>query len=316
MLVCAPAVYGQKATGQPASDTPYATSATPTTSVPAGAEKEIKGTIVDFDSQGFLLRDNDGAVWTVVVTGDTSIKTRNWWFDSGDKYTDAVLVRGFYLEVEGHGNAAGQLEAKKIRFDKDELRTARSVETRVAPVEHRMTAAENGIRSLDGQVAELNEVSKIMRSDIDKNSENIAAVDHRVTATNERITALGDFEVAQQATVLFKVNSAELTPEAKLALDQLAQQALTMKGYVIEVAGYTDSTGSEQKNRMLSHKRADAVVQYLGENHAIPLLRMVTPFGYGELKPAADNATREGREQNRRVEVTILVNKGLTQTAP
>ena len=123
---------------------------------------------------------------------------------------------------------------------------------------------------------------------------------------NRLAAALGDFEVAKQATVLFKVNSAELTPEAKLALDQIAQQALTMKGYVIEVAGYTDSTGTEQKNRTLSHMRADAVVQYLGENHAIPLLSMVSPFGYGELKPAADNATREGREQNRRVEVTIL----------
>jgi outer membrane protein OmpA-like peptidoglycan-associated protein len=93
----------------------------------------------------------------------------------------------------------------------------------------------------------------------------------------------------------------------------MAQKAASTKGYVIEVAGYTDTTGSIEKNRMLSQRRADAVVRYLAENHDIPLRRMITPFGYGEIHAAADNSTSEGRAQNRRVEVKILVNRGLTQ---
>jgi OmpA-OmpF porin, OOP family len=91
---------------------------------------------------------------------------------------------------------------------------------------------------------------------------------------------------------------------------------LSAKGYVIEVSGYTDSTGSVDKNRRLSTARADAVVRYLAENHQIPLRRIITPFGYGETNAVADNTTREGRAQNRRVEVKILVNRGLQQGAP
>ena len=80
---------------------------------------------------------------------------------------------------------------------------------------------------------------------------------------------------------------------------------------MIEVAGFASSDGDPALNERLSQRRADAVVRYLTENHAIPLRRLVTPFGFGEKNPVADNATREGRQQNRRVEVKILVNQGL-----
>jgi len=58
------------------------------------------------------------------------------------------------------------------------------------------------------------------------------------------------------------------------------------------------------------------VITYLVEQHKIPLRRIVTPYGFGELDPVADNKTRSGRAENRRVEVKMLVNKGLTQPAP
>jgi outer membrane protein OmpA-like peptidoglycan-associated protein len=81
-----------------------------------------------------------------------------------------------------------------------------------------------------------------------------------------------------------------------------------------EVAGHTDATGSEAKNFRLSRQRAEAVVQYLAVQHKIPLRRFVTPMGYGKTEAVADNTTAEGRQQNRRVEVKMIINRGLNQS--
>ena len=288
----------------------------PARTVADGQKTKLKGTIVDRDADTFVVRDEQGYETTVRLTDQTSVRSNGGFFRRGTNYDVTNLLRGLAVEVEGRGNTAGELVAGKVRFSKDNLQVARSIETRVNPVEGRLTQVEAQNRSLAGQVDELNEVSKTMREDIARADTNILATDTRVSATNERISALDDYQVASEATVLFRVNSAVLSPEAKTALDEVAQQALAQKGYVIEVAGFTDTTGSVQKNRMLSQRRADAVVQYLAETHDIPLRRMITPFGYGELKAVADNTTREGREQNRRVEVKVLVNQGLTRDVP
>jgi outer membrane protein OmpA-like peptidoglycan-associated protein len=204
------------------------------------------------------------------------------------------------VEIEGRGDADGQLIAEKVRFNSSDLKVAQTVESRVSPVER-----EN--QRIAGQVDELNEVSKAARAEADR-------ANAGVVTTNERITALDDYVVQDSVDVYFRVNSAVLTPEFKAALDELAQKAASTKGYVIEIAGHADSTGNQARNRVLSQQRADAVVRYLQENHDIPLRRMVTPFGYGQMKPVADNTTAEGRSKNRRVEVKILVSRGITQS--
>ncbi len=137
-----------------------------------------------------------------------------------------------------------------------------------------------------------------------------------VNMTNERISALDDYTVQQSVNVNFRAGSAVLSPDAKSSLDQIAQQAMKARGYVIEVRGFASAEGSENLNRQLSQRRADAVVRYLAETHNIPLRRIITPFGYGEKQAIADNATRDGRQQNRRVEVAVLVNRGLMQQGP
>ena len=114
----------------------------------------------------------------------------------------------------------------------------------------------------------------------------------------------------------FRSGSAVLLPDSKTKLDDIATKAMNAKGYVLEVSGYADTTGSINRNRALSQQRADAVIRYLVENHQIPLRRIVTPYGYGESNPVADNTTRDGRAQNRRVEIKLLVNKGLTAPTP
>ena len=124
-------------------------------------------------------------------------------------------------------------------------------------------------------------------------------------AAKQEVENADNFQSVKKATILFGFNKTKLTPEDTETLDSLAQAATGMKHFVIEIKGFTDSVGSKQYNLQLSHRRADAVVRYLTSEKQIPLVRVYVA-GYGEDDPAAPNNTRNGREQNRRVDVSIL----------
>jgi outer membrane protein OmpA-like peptidoglycan-associated protein len=121
----------------------------------------------------------------------------------------------------------------------------------------------------------------------------------------QQLQNIDNFKPVKSETVLFKVNRYNLTDEDKQQLDTFAQAATNLKRYVIQVQGFTDSTGPKQYNLQLSQRRADAVVRYLTENDKIPMI-WIRYLGYGEDMPAAGNDSRDGRQQNRRVVVTVL----------
>jgi outer membrane protein OmpA-like peptidoglycan-associated protein len=267
----------------------------PTQPVPNGSKMKFKGVVIDRDADTLTVRDRSRTDYRVALTDRTSIKTHGGFLKSGKKYPVTDLLRGLIIEVEGRGNSEGQLAAEKIRFNESDMRAAITSDTRVTPVE------ENQER-MAGQMDELYAIAAEARKE--------------VTAAHERITALDEYDVNQTATVTFRVNSAVLSPEAKAQLDTIAEKALASKGYMIEVSGHTDSTGSEAKNMRLSQQRADAVMQYLAVQHKIPQRRFISPMGFGKTAAVADNTTPSGRAQNRRVEVKILMNRGLTTAAP
>ena len=91
----------------------------------------------------------------------------------------------------------------------------------------------------------------------------------------------------------------------------MAQVASGLKGYIVEVIGYADATGSAEINTKLSEDRAKSVITYLMQQGGIPVRHIVAPGAMGEYEPAASNESKEGRAQNRRVEVKVLVNKGI-----
>jgi len=306
LLASAPVAFGQDTMDQ-GSPAPM------TRTVASGEKSKLEGTIIQRDPDTFVVRDERGYETTVVLNDRTSVKSKGGFFRRGNNYDVTNLLRGLVVEVEGRGDTRGFLVADKIRFDKDDLQVARSIDTRVTPVEGRVSAVEAENRTLAGQVDELNAVSREIRGEAERANREADRANQGVAMANERISSLDDYDVQDQTTVLFRVNSSQLSPEGKAELDRIAQAAIANRGYIIEVAGFTDSTGSVEKNRRLSQQRADSVVRYLQENHDIPLRRMITPFGYGEMKAAADNTTREGREQNRRVEVKVLVSRGIIQ---
>lgn len=278
-----------------------------------GQKYKIEGVIVSQDDKSFVVRDAVGVDTRVVVAPETSIKTKGGFFGGGDRVASSQLVRGLSLEVEGRGDSAGSLSATKVRFGKDDLRVARSIDSRVSPAEERLSQAEANAQRVSGQIDELMAISNAARGGAKAAQDTADAAIAGVNATNQRITAMDDYVVQSTATVNFRVNSSILSPEAKASLDEVATAAISMKGYTIEVTGFASSDGDAAKNKVLSQRRAQAVIDYLVETHNVPLRRIGQSYGFGELQAVADNATREGREQNRRVEVKLLVNRGLNQ---
>src|SRR5690242_20417885 len=287
LMSVAPAVLGQVTT--------TTTSQNPNMnvrSVPSGSKMKFRGVVISRDADVFTIRDRTRQDYLVRITDNTSIKTNGGFLRSGKKYPVTDILRGLIVEVEGRGDPQGQLVADKIRFNESDMRMAQTAETRVAPVEANM-------ERISGQMDELYAVAAEARAE--------------AANANERISSLDDYDQQESVAVTFRVNSAVLSPEAKQQLDQFAEKVQPAKGYMIEVSGHTDSTGSDAKNFHLSQQRAEAVVQYLAVQHKIPLRRFVTPMGYGKTEAVADNTTAEGRSQNRRVEVKMIVNRGMNQ---
>ena len=292
-------------------------------SVTSGEKMKIKGVVTHRDSDTFTVRDLNGVDTVVRLDDRTSVKSNGGFLRSGNNFAQTNILRGLNLEVEGRGNGSGELVAEKIRFKEQDLRVARAVESRAAPLEDRASSTETKLsqveanaQRLSGQLDELAAVSNAARGGAKAAQDTADSAVAGVNATNERISALDDYEPQSVAAVNFRSGSAILSPDSKTKLDDIATKALNAKGYVLEVSGYADTTGTVERNRMLSQRRADAVIRYLVENHNIPLRRIVTPYGYGESHPVAENTSREGRAQNRRVEIKLLVNKGLTAPAP
>ena len=292
-------------------------------SVSSGEKMKIKGTVVKRDADTFTVRDLTGNDTVVRLTDRTTVKTNGGFLRSGTNYGQTQILRGLNLEVEGRGGSNGELIADKVRFSETDLRTARTVEARANPLEEqakvnegRLTEVEQNAQKLSGQIDELAAVSNAARGGAKAAQETADAAISGVNATNDRISALDDYVPQETTSVNFRVGSSVLTAEGKAKLDAIATKALNAKGYVLEVTGFADSTGGTERNRALSQRRADAVIRYLVEQHQIPLRRIVTPYGFGETNPIADNTSRDGRAENRRVEVKVLVNKGLNQPAP
>jgi outer membrane protein OmpA-like peptidoglycan-associated protein len=302
--------------------------------VMTGQKVNVEGVILKRDADTFTLRDSQGANFVVTLSNSTEVKEKkNNPFRRGRNYGMTQLLRGLSVEVTGRQNQSGLLVAEQVRVKDNDLKFASSVETRVTPIETRLgevetklVQSEQNAQRLSGQVDEVSAIARAARSAAkaaqdtgdaatlaakDAARAGVDAANAVSRVTNERISALDDFDVKSTAAVLFNFDSDALSKEAKTQLDALAENAKKEKGYMIEVAGFASADGDPVMNERLSQRRADAVVRYLTETHAIPLRRLVTPFGFGAKQPKADNTSLEGRKQNRRVEVKIMVSKGL-----
>jgi outer membrane protein OmpA-like peptidoglycan-associated protein len=197
------------------------------------------------------------------------------------------------------------------------------VNERATPLENRTGELEETSRRNTQDISRLSrEVEDVrLRADRAQESANQAAAsaeqaNTRINGVEQSMTTLRSnldkFTVQKTVTVLFEVGKADLLPEAMASLDELAGQIKDRNGFLIEIEGYASAEGDPKKNDILSQARSESVRRYLAEHHNVPLFRM-SLLGFGTSRPVADNATEEGRVQNRRVEIRLLTNNAVSQ---
>jgi outer membrane protein OmpA-like peptidoglycan-associated protein len=174
--------------------------------------------------------------------------------------------------------------------------------------------------TLDQKISEVSTEVEASQKRISEHDEKLATIGSLISQHDNQFKAV-EGEIGEVKTLIkgnlvmtatlkndaakFGFDSSALSPEAKGVLDAFVQKLVSEnKGVYIEIQGHTDSTGPDEVNLALGQKRAEAVMIYLYKQYKIPLHRM-SVVSLGSSMPIADNGTREGRSQNRRVEILV-----------
>lgn len=234
---------------------------------------ELKGVITARKGDRMKITTADGTSTIVAINETTRLKASSGLFGSkGAKPTIAALLNGLPVTVKTM--QAGQvLLASEVSYKASDFKTAMMI--------------RNGTEQ---QFAEQTAATQALRG---------------------RMADIDNYNIKGTTNVFFDTGKWQLSPQAKMELCNAAAQAEATSNALLLVVGYTDSVGSEEYNQTLSEKRANSVINYLQQACHWKPYRVLTPTGMAEADPLADNSTEEGKAQNRRVAVNILVSKSV-----
>jgi OOP family OmpA-OmpF porin len=238
---------------------------------------EIKGVITARHGDKLKVTSADGASTIIAINDATRIRAGGGLFSGRSKMAADALLNGLPVTVKtlqpDDGQGGGELLASQISFRNGDFRTASMIRNGTGQRFEEQAAATESLRGRMG--------------DIDK------------------------YNIKGTTNVHFEVGRTELSAEDKAHLCTAASQAQAQENALMLVVGYTDSTGGDDLNQQLSEKRANRVINFLQQNCGWKPYRMLTPTGMAKADPAASNDTPEGKAQNRRVAVNILVSKAV-----
>ena len=238
---------------------------------------EIKGVITARHGATMNVTTTDGATTAIAFNDATRIKAGGGLFGGNQKLGADALLNGLPVTIKTlqaqDAASGGTLVASQISLRKSDLRTANMIHSGTAQRFDEQTAATEALRGRMG--------------DIDK------------------------YNIKGTTNVHFDVGRADLSAEDKAQLCSTASSAAQTENALMLVVGYTDSTGGDDLNQTLSEKRASHVINYLQQACGWKPYRVLTPTGMAKADPLASNDTPEGRAQNRRVAVNILVSKSV-----
>jgi outer membrane protein OmpA-like peptidoglycan-associated protein len=284
-----------------------------------GEKVKVQGMITGRTGESVTIKTTDGSTVTVVLNDDTKVQQPKGLGLRKKQMSATVLVPGLKISVDGVGDAQSRVVAKSINFSSDDLETAEAIQAGLTPTKQAVATNQQNIAAnkqatqTNAQNIAANQVQTAAnKQQIANNQEQIDANQQQIQATTKRFSELSEYDTKGDAVVNFAVGSSVISASDKAALKQLAQTATGLTGYIIQVKGFADSSGNAAMNQQLSMDRAQEVIAFLLQDCNVPVRHIVAPGAMGTVDPAASNETASGRAENRRVEVKVLVNKGLS----
>jgi outer membrane protein OmpA-like peptidoglycan-associated protein len=183
----------------------------------------------------------------------------------------------------------------------------RQNETKIAEVDQKVAAADQKAQGADQKATAAGQSAQQAQSTATQAASAARDADGKVVALDKQTKRLVYEVVLSEDQGNFKFGKTDLPDDAKSKLDQMiAQIKADPKGAYFEIEGHTDNVGTKMINEKIGMERAESVKMYLYQQHQIPLHKM-NVISYGSEKPVAPNKTRDGRAQNRRVVIRVLV---------
>jgi OOP family OmpA-OmpF porin len=269
-----------------------------------GEKTKVKGLITARTGDTIVLKTTDGSTMTVILDDDTKVQQPKGLGIRKKQMSAAVLIPGLKVSVDGTSQDATHVLAKSITFDGDDLETAEMIQAGLSPTKQKVAANQRNIEENEQNI-------EANKQNIASNKATIDANAAEAAEASKRFSELSDYDTKAQVDVHFASGSSDISEADQEALKKLAQNAVNLTGYIIQVKGFADSSGNAAMNQNLSMERAQNVIAFLLQNCNVPVRHIVAPGAMGEAAPVASNETAAGRAENRRVEVKVLLNKGL-----
>jgi outer membrane protein OmpA-like peptidoglycan-associated protein len=280
----------------------------------------VDGVVTGRSGPSMTMKTADAPRLTVLLSDSTKATEKGGFLGMGGKDLGiASLVPGLAIKVEGDYNPDHQLVAKKITFSRGSMKTAKQIEAGLNPVNEQVAKAQDQLMS---DRKDINQ----SQSDIAKNSQDIDATRQGLDATNQatagnttaigkansRFGTLDQYVTKGSITVNFANGKSTVSPKDKEQLTEFVKSAADTPGYMIEVQGYASTSGPAALNQRLSADRAAAVLAIIQQTGVVPMTRILAPAAMGTTNQLSTDKGKSAQAQNRRVVVTIVVNKGIT----
>ena len=269
-----------------------------TKQVTTGQKVDTKGMILTRDGENLTVQTRDMGNVVLELHPETKIQVPKGIFRHSDMEATA-LIPGLDIEFKGTAAADNHVIADQVRFTRESLKIAQQAHAAMTATNAQVEANKQGVAT--------------NQQGVQQNAANISQHSQELNQVQTRFDNLTEYDVKKDISVNFDTGKSDLSADAKQQLSDLAKEATGLKGYLIEVKGFASTSGSSDVNQQLSEDRAENVVTFL-QHQGVTIQHIVNPGAMGTTSPTASNDTEAGRMQNQRVEVKLLVNRGVGGT--